>query len=142
MVAGLDFPDRGKVLIGGKEMTRVPPQARDVSMVFQGFALYPHMRVREIMGFPLKMRGVAASVREATVAKTAELLSITRLLDRRPAELSGGEQQRVAMGRAIVREPRCSCSTSRSRTWTPRCARSCASNSASCCAGSRPPRST
>jgi multiple sugar transport system ATP-binding protein len=105
MVAGLDFPDRGKVLIGGKEMTRVPPQARDVSMVFQGFALYPHMRVREIMGFPLKMRGVAASVREATVAKTAELLSITRLLDRRPAELSGGEQQRVAMGRAIVREP-------------------------------------
>ena len=105
MVAGLDFPDSGRVVIGGKDMTRVPPQARDVAMVFQGFALYPHMRVREIMAFPLKMRGVPAREREATVLKTAELLSITRLLDRRPGELSGGEQQRVAMGRAIVREP-------------------------------------
>lgn len=105
MVAGLDFPDSGRVLIGGKDMTRVAPQDRDVAMVFQGFALYPHMRVRDIMAFPLKMRGVSPSAREATVAKTAELLSITRLLDRRPGELSGGEQQRVAMGRAIVREP-------------------------------------
>ncbi len=105
MVAGLDFPDSGQVLIGDRDMTRVPPQARDVAMVFQGFALYPHMRVREIMAFPLKMRGVGAGEREAKVSKTAELLGITRLLDRRPAELSGGEQQRVAMGRAIVREP-------------------------------------
>ena len=105
MVAGLDFPDSGRVLIGDRDMTRVPPQARDVAMVFQGFALYPHMRVREIMAFPLKMRGVSAGAREAKVSQTAELLGITRLLDRRPAELSGGEQQRVAMGRAIVREP-------------------------------------
>jgi len=105
LVAGLDFPDEGRIRIGGKDMTRVPPQARDVAMVFQGFALYPHMRVREIMAFPLKMRGVPRAEREAKVAKAAELLDITRLLDRRPAQLSGGEQQRVAMGRAIVREP-------------------------------------
>ncbi|MBK7582820.1 MAG: ABC transporter ATP-binding protein [Myxococcales bacterium] len=105
MVAGLDFPDSGRVSIGGKDMTRVPPQARDVAMVFQGFALYPHMRVREIMAFPLKMRGVRAAEREATVQKTADLLGIGGLLERRPGQLSGGEQQRVAMGRAIVRKP-------------------------------------
>jgi multiple sugar transport system ATP-binding protein len=105
IVAGLDVADGGSVHIGGRDMRGVPPQDRDVAMVFQGFALYPHMRVRDIMAFPLKMRGVPAGEREKTVAKTAEMLAISRLLDRRPGELSGGEQQRVAMGRAIVRKP-------------------------------------
>jgi sn-glycerol 3-phosphate transport system ATP-binding protein len=105
MVAGLDLPDQGSVKIGGREMRGVPPQDRDVAMVFQGFALYPHMTVREIIGFPLRMRGVGASERAERVRETAELLSITPLLDRRPGALSGGEQQRVAMGRAIVRKP-------------------------------------
>jgi multiple sugar transport system ATP-binding protein len=105
IVAGLDAADSGSVHIGGRDMLNVPPQDRDVAMVFQGFALYPHMRVRDILAFPLKMRGVSADERQKTVERTAEMLSISRLLDRRPGELSGGEQQRVAMGRAIVRKP-------------------------------------
>jgi multiple sugar transport system ATP-binding protein len=105
MVAGLERPDSGRVLINGRDMTRVPPQDRDVAMVFQGFALYPHMKVKDILAFPLKMRRVAEAERRRLVAETAEMLAISRLLERRPAELSGGEQQRVAMGRAIVRRP-------------------------------------
>jgi multiple sugar transport system ATP-binding protein len=105
MVAGLERPDAGRVLIGERDMTAVAPQDRDLAMVFQGFALYPHMRVRDIMAFPLKMRRVNGPERARLVGDAAELLGITRLLDRRPAELSGGEQQRVAMGRAIVRRP-------------------------------------
>lgn len=105
LVAGLDEPDSGRIEIGQRDMHGVPPQERDVAMVFQGFALYPHLRVREILAFPLKMRRISRSERERTVTAAAELLGLTRLLDRRPAELSGGEQQRVAMGRAIVRKP-------------------------------------
>lgn len=105
LVAGLDAPDSGRVLIGERDMARVPPQERDVAMVFQGFALYPHMRVREILAFPLRMRGVRPAERAEAVERTAKLLGIAPLLDRRPAQLSGGEQQRVAMGRAIVRRP-------------------------------------
>jgi multiple sugar transport system ATP-binding protein len=105
MVAGLELPDSGMVRIGRRDMTRVPPQDRDVAMVFQGFALYPHMKVRDILAFPLKMRKQPVAERERAVAEAAELLGITRLLDRRPGQLSGGEQQRVAMGRAIVRKP-------------------------------------
>ena len=105
MVAGLELPDSGSVQIGKRDMTNVPPQERDVAMVFQGFALYPHMKVRDILAFPLKMRRVPAAEREKAVNEAAEMLGITRLLDRRPGQLSGGEQQRVAMGRAIVRKP-------------------------------------
>ena len=106
MIAGLDEPDRGSLRIGGKSMAGVPPQDRDVAMVFQGYALYPHMKVRDIIAFPLKMRKVPKELREKQAKEAAELLSIGRLLDRRPDELSGGERQRVAMGRAIVRRPK------------------------------------
>ena len=105
LVAGLDEPNGGVIEIGGRSMRGVPPQDRDVAMVFQGFALYPHMKVRDILAFPLKMRGAGRAERDKSVAAAAELLGITRLLERRPGELSGGEQQRVAMGRAIVRKP-------------------------------------
>jgi len=105
LIAGLDRPDAGTIRIGERDVSRVPPQARDVAMVFQGFALYPHLSVRDILAFPLRMRGVPRAARRQQVLATAELLSITDLLDRRPAALSGGEQQRVAMGRAIVRNP-------------------------------------
>ncbi|WP_437306801.1 ABC transporter ATP-binding protein [Sorangium sp. So ce388] len=105
LIAGLDSPDGGTVSIGGRDVSRVAPEDRDVAMVFQGYALYPHMTARDIMGFPLRMRGVARAERARRVEEAAGLLSIGHLLDRRPGELSGGERQRVAMGRAIVRAP-------------------------------------
>jgi multiple sugar transport system ATP-binding protein len=106
LIAGLDAPDRGTIQIGDRDVSRVPPQDRDVAMVFQGYALYPHLTVRDNLAFPLKMRGVPAPMRESRVEAAASMLGISRLLGRRPAELSGGERQRVAMGRAIVRSPR------------------------------------
>ncbi|WP_437813331.1 ABC transporter ATP-binding protein [Sorangium sp. So ce1078] len=105
LIAGLDSPDGGTVSIGGRDVSRVAPEDRDVAMVFQGYALYPHMTARDIMGFPLRMRGVARPERARRVEEAAALLGIGHLLDRRPGELSGGERQRVAMGRAIVRAP-------------------------------------
>jgi multiple sugar transport system ATP-binding protein len=106
LLAGLDTPDAGSIAIDGRDVLRVPPQDRDVAMVFQGYALYPHLSVRENIGFPLKMRGVPKARRAAQVEEAAAMLGLGRLLDRRPAELSGGERQRVAMGRAIVRSPK------------------------------------
>lgn len=105
LVAGLDAPDSGSIFIGDRDMRGVPPQARDVAMVFQGFALYPHMKVRDILAFPLRMRRLPRAERERAVLSAARLLGIEQLLERRPAQLSGGEQQRVAMGRALVRKP-------------------------------------
>jgi multiple sugar transport system ATP-binding protein len=106
LVAGLEDPDGGTVTIAGRAMRGVAPQDRDVAMVFQGYALYPQMTAREILEFPLKMRGMGAAERERAAREAAEMLRIEKLLDRRPGEMSGGERQRVAMGRAIVRKPR------------------------------------
>jgi multiple sugar transport system ATP-binding protein len=106
IVAGLEDADGGTVKIGGKPMGDVPPQDRDVAMVFQGYALYPQMTVRENIEFPLKMRDVGKAERKKRSDEAAALLKLERLMDRLPAELSGGERQRVAMGRAIVRRPR------------------------------------
>jgi multiple sugar transport system ATP-binding protein len=106
IVAGLEDPDEGSVSLSGRPMAGVPPQDRDVAMVFQGYALYPHMTVRRILEFPLRMRGASQDERERAVREAAATLRIEPLLDRRPAELSGGERQRVAMGRAIVRNAR------------------------------------
>jgi multiple sugar transport system ATP-binding protein len=106
LIAGLDAPDQGTILIGDRDVSRVPPQDRDVAMVFQGYALYPHLTVRDNLAFPLKMRGVRRDERARRVGSAASMLGLSRLLDRLPTELSGGERQRVAMGRAIVRAPR------------------------------------
>jgi multiple sugar transport system ATP-binding protein len=106
LLAGLDTPDAGSIRIDGNDVSRTPPQDRDVAMVFQGYALYPHLTARENIGFPLKMRGVRDPERARRVDEVAALLGLSRLLGRRPGELSGGERQRVAMGRAIVRKPK------------------------------------
>jgi multiple sugar transport system ATP-binding protein len=106
IVAGLEPADGGTVTIDGRDITHTPPQDRDVAMVFQGYALYPHLTVRDNIAFPLRMRGVAKATQAERVAEAAALLGLGKLLDRHPAELSGGERQRVAMGRAIVRSPK------------------------------------
>jgi len=105
LIAGLESPNSGAISIGGREMDGIPPHERNVAMVFQDHALYPHMTVRDNLAFPLKMRKVTRDDIETRVHETAEALEIADLLDRRPHELSGGQQQRVALGRAIVRRP-------------------------------------
>ncbi|MDI6023223.1 sn-glycerol-3-phosphate ABC transporter ATP-binding protein UgpC [Leucobacter sp. UT-8R-CII-1-4] len=105
MLAGLEEIDGGRVLIGDRDVTNVPPKDRDIAMVFQNYALYPHMTVAENMGFALKIAGVDKATRAARVEEVARLLDLEQYLDRKPKALSGGQRQRVAMGRAIVREP-------------------------------------
>ena len=105
MVAGLEEVSSGTVRIGDRVVNNVAPKDRDIAMVFQNYALYPHMNVRANMSFGLKMRKVPKAEIQQRVEQTAEVLGIKRLLDRKPKELSGGERQRVAVGRAIVRQP-------------------------------------
>src|SRR5689334_5784323 len=105
MLAGLEDVDEGAIKIGGKDVTNVPPKGRDIAMVFQSYALYPHMTVAENMGFALKLRGTPKQEIKDKVAEAAKMLDLTKYLDRKPKALSGGQRQRVAMGRAIVREP-------------------------------------
>jgi len=105
-IAGLETPDEGEIYIGDKLVNDLPPRDRDVAMVFQSYALYPHMTAFENIAFPLKMRGVPKDEIKRRVKEVAELLKISHLLDRKPKQLSGGEAQRVALGRAIVREPK------------------------------------
>jgi multiple sugar transport system ATP-binding protein len=104
-IAGLEQPTDGEVLIGGQVVNELPPRARRVAMVFQSYALYPHKTVRANIVFPLKAAQIPPDERVKKVAWAAELLGITRLLDRKPRQLSGGERQRVALARALVREP-------------------------------------
>jgi multiple sugar transport system ATP-binding protein len=106
LIAGLDVPTAGRVRIDGVDVTDVPPESRDLAMVFQSYALYPHMTVRANLGFGLRMRGLGRTEIEARVLPVAESLGLQSLLDRKPAGLSGGERQRVALGRAIVRHPK------------------------------------
>ena len=106
MIAGLEEITRGELYIDGKLMNDVAPKDRDIAMVFQSYALYPHMTVRDNMAFPLKLRGYAKDEIDRKVNEAAETLGITQFLDRKPKALSGGQRQRVAIGRAIVREPK------------------------------------
>src|SRR4051794_13993909 len=105
MIAGLEEITRGEIAIGGKVVNRIEPKDRDIAMVFQNYALYPHMSVRENMAYGLRIRGFPKSDIEARVQKAADILQLGALLDRKPRQLSGGQRQRVAMGRAIVRDP-------------------------------------
>jgi sn-glycerol 3-phosphate transport system ATP-binding protein len=105
MVAGLETITSGEIAIGERVVNRLEPKDRDIAMVFQNYALYPHMSVRENMAYGLKIRRMAPSEIETRVQRAAEILELTPFLDRKPRALSGGQRQRVAMGRAIVREP-------------------------------------
>jgi multiple sugar transport system ATP-binding protein len=105
MIAGLERLSDGTISIGARDVTDLPPRARDVAMVFQSYALYPHMTVRENLGYGLKVRKTSKHEIKERVERAAGLLGLEDLLDRKPAALSGGQRQRVAMGRAIVREP-------------------------------------
>src|ERR671925_2287349 len=106
MVAGLEDISDGELIIGGERVNELAPRDRDIAMVFQNYALYPHMTVRENMGFALKLAKVRKSKIERKVNEAAKILELGAHLDRKPANLSGGQRQRVAMGRAIVRDPK------------------------------------
>jgi len=106
LTAGLEPLSAGEILVDGRRIDDVAPAARDVAMVFQSYALYPHLTVARNIEFPLRMRGVPAPERRTRVAEVAALFELSELLDRRPAELSGGQRQRVALARAVVRRPR------------------------------------
>jgi multiple sugar transport system ATP-binding protein len=103
ILAGLEEVTAGEVLIDDRQVTDLPPKARDIAMVFQNYALYPHMTVEQNIGFGLKLRRTPANERERRVEDVARILGLDGLLQRKPAELSGGQRQRVAMGRAMVR---------------------------------------
>ncbi|MEO5876416.1 MAG: sn-glycerol-3-phosphate ABC transporter ATP-binding protein UgpC [Streptosporangiaceae bacterium] len=106
MIAGLEDISSGELLIDGERMNERAPRDRDIAMVFQSYALYPHMTVRENIGFPLRLAGVDQAKASAKIEDVARILDIESFLDRKPARLSGGQRQRVAMGRAIVRDPK------------------------------------
>jgi len=106
LIAGLEMVTSGRILIEGQDATHLPPKARDVAMVFQNYALYPHLSVRANIGFSLKMRKVHKDIINKKVVKAADSLGLSSLLDHYPAQLSGGQRQRVATGRAIVRDPK------------------------------------
>jgi multiple sugar transport system ATP-binding protein len=106
MIAGLDYPTSGRILFGERDVTRLPPQRRDLAMVFQDIALFPYMTVHDNIGYPLKVAGMPRSERARRVRATAEILGIADKLEMKPAQLSGGQQQRVAIGRAIIKEPK------------------------------------
>lgn len=106
LIAGLETPDSGKVLIDGFDMASVPPKARGVSMVFQNHALYPHLSARENLAFGLEIQKLSRSEIVGRIERVARILGVEKILDKRPDELSGGERQRIALGRAIVSQPR------------------------------------
>ncbi len=106
MIAGLEFPDAGEILIGDENVAPLPSKDRDIALVFQQYALYPHMTVRQNLEYPLKIHKISREEMATRVDEAARLLNLTGKMDRKPGELSGGEQQRVALGRAIVRRPK------------------------------------
>jgi len=106
LIAGLEIPTSGEVFIGGKLANNIPPRDRDIAMVFQDYALYPHLNVKQNLGFGLKMRGFSRQETDSRVMRASDMLGISDLMERKPKELSGGQRQRVALGRALVRDPK------------------------------------
>ena len=137
MVAGLEDISSGSIYIGDRKVNDLPPKDRDIAMVFQNYALYPHMTVYDNMAFGLKLRGDSKKEIEQRVKEAAEILSIGHLLERRPKQLSGGQKQRVAVGHALSENRKSSCLTNHSPTLTPNCASRCARNLKKYTTGSR-----
>jgi len=135
MLAGLENITSGTISIGDRVVNNVQPKERDIAMVFQNYALYPHMTVADNMGFSLKLRGASADEISKGVARAAEILALTPLLDRYPRQLSGGQRQRVAMDAPSCATRKCFCSMSRYPTSTPSCALRCAPKSRNCISG-------
>src|SRR3954469_4797182 len=106
LIAGLEQPDSGRVMIGGADVTHLPPAQRRIAMVFQSYALFPHLSVAENIVFGLRVRGVSRAERDARLKRVADIVGLAKLLDRKPSQLSGGQRQRVALGRAIIAEAR------------------------------------
>ena len=126
MIAGLEEASRGEILIDNKLVNGVAPKDRDIAMVFQSYALYPHMSVYKNMAFALKLRKMPKKEIDEKVHAAAKILGIEQYLDRKPGALSGGQRQRVALGRAMVRNPRCFCLTNLSQTLMPSSEQKCA----------------
>jgi multiple sugar transport system ATP-binding protein len=141
MIAGLEEISEGEIYIGDRLVNDVQPKDRDIAMVFQNYALYPHMTVYDNMAFGLKLRKVPKDEIKRRVQEAAKILEIEHLLDRKPKALSGGQRQRVALGRAIVRDPKVFLMTSRSPTSTPNCASRCVLKLPGCTTDCRPPSS-
>ncbi len=129
MVAGLEDVSGGEIWIGDREVSGLDPKDRDIAMVFQDYALYPHMNVAKNMSFALRLARMPKAEIDARVGRVAEMLSISHLLDRKPAALSGGQRQRVAMAARWCATPPSSCSTSRSPTSMPSSGARCAPSS-------------
>ncbi|WP_257210444.1 ABC transporter ATP-binding protein [Actinomyces ruminis] len=132
MIAGFENATAGQVILDGQNMVSLPPNRRPMSMVFQSYALFPHLSVRDNVGYGLKLRRVPEAEMREQVDVALTSMNLTSLADRAPNELSGGQQQRVALARAMVVQPRCCCSTSRCPTWTRSCACACAWRSGAC----------
>jgi ABC-type Fe3+/spermidine/putrescine transport system ATPase subunit len=135
MIAGLESISAGRLYIGDRLVNNVSPRDRDIAMVFQTYALYPHMSAYSNLAFALKLRGVSREEIDRRVRHAAEILGIEEILNRTPRQLSGGQRQRVALGRAIVRDPQSFCSMSRSPTWTRSCGSRCGPSCRRCIAG-------
>jgi len=137
MIAGLEEISGGDIFIGDRRVNDVQPKDRDIAMVFQNYALYPHMSVRDNLAFGLKLRKYPKDEIRKRVNEAARILGIEAFLDRRPKALSGGQRQRVAVGRAIVRQPKVSCLMNRFPISMPRCACRCVLRSRSFTSASR-----
>src|SRR5471030_2562637 len=142
MIAGLETISEGEISIGDRVVNDIPPKSRDIAMVFQSYALYPTMTVRENISFGLGIRKVPKDEQKKIVDRVAETLQMTHLLDRKPALLSAASASAWPWAAPSRATRRCSCSMNRCRTWTPSCASKCAPKSNCCTSASAPPSST
>ena len=139
MIAGLEMPSGGRIYIGSEDVTARPPAKRGVAMVFQSYALYPHMTVRDNLEFGLRVAGAKLADRVRRVTAAAEMLHLSDLMERRPSQLSGGQRQRVAIGRALYANRASSCLTSHCPTSMRSCVPPCALRSSACIRPCAPP---